>query len=508
MHKNLDDPKFFHSLELTSLRQIVGCSVVASIALWILLYNVSSRTQSRRGPVTDLPPVAAKSQEVSEGHNETAAPTSISGSTAKSAWKVSPKHIAAANADFHVETEDIKTTAWVGTSVGADWPQFNGVRRDNQSDDTGLLTEWPSEGPPLAWTAHGTGAGFSSVAVVRGVVYTMGNKGESEAIMALDAGTGEKIWSTPFTSASHLPHGEGPRSTPAVHAGRVVGLGATGELVCVSAPDGSILWQKNITQYGSAVPNWGYAESVLIDRDHYRVIITPGGENATIVAFDLVNGKELWKCLLAEKDRPSSASLAVADVGGIRQYVQFTHSGTVGVRAEDGEFLWRDNSASSGVDNCSSPLVAEEFVFTASAYGKGGSLIQLVPSGDSIQSQFKYHTERMCSHHGDMVIHDGLVFGSVDPSVLTCLELKTGEVKWKNRSIGKGAVTYADGHLYLRSEQGLVALVKATGEGYIESGQFDQPNRSDVSAWSHPVVAAGRLFLRDQDTLLCYELKE
>lgn len=247
---------------------------------------------------------------------------------------------------------------------------------------------------------------------------------------------------------------------------------------------------------------------MLIDRDNNRVIATPGGDKATFVAFDLETGKELWKCLLAGKDRPGYASPAWADLGGIRQYIQFTSGGTVGVRADDGKFLWRDDSASSGMANCSSPLVADEFVFSASGYGKGGSLVRLARSGESIQSQFVYHTEKMRSHHGDMVIHDGLIFGSDDPGVLTCLDLKTGDLKWKNRSVGKGAVTYADGHIYLRSENGPVALVKATGDSYIEAGQFDPPHRSSASAWSHPVVAAHRLFLRDQDALLCYGLKE
>lgn len=468
------------------LRRIIVYAVIVAVAVGGSLYFLSNQPLGNRNFVGPPSPVVPKAP-----------------------WEASENHTAAANADFRVETELVENVSWGGTPVGTDWPQFNGVRRDNRSDETGLLAEWPPEGPPLAWAAHGAGAGFSSVAVVQGVVYTMGNKGESEAIMALDAGTGEKIWSTPFTWASHPSNGEGPRCTPAVHAGRVVGLGAAGELVCVNALNGSIQWQKNIAQeYGGSVPGWGYCESVLIDRDLSYVIATPGGDKATLVAFDLASGKELWKCLLDGKDRPGYASPTFADLGGIRHYIQFTSGGTVGVRADNGKFLWRDDSASSGMANCSSPLVADDFVFSASGYGKGGSLVRLDKSGESIRSQFVYHTDNMRSHHGDMVIDNGLIFGSDDPGVLTCLDLKTGEVKWKNRSVGKGAVTYADGHIYLRSEQGPVALVKAAGESYVESGRFDQPHRSNMSAWSHPVVAAGRLFLRDQDALLCYQLKD
>lgn len=468
------------------LRRVAVYGVIILVAVGGTLYFLSDRPIGGRNRVGPASPVVPKTP-----------------------WKITDERQAAAQADYRVESERDLNMPWAGAPAGSDWPQFNGVRRDNRSDETGLLTEWPSEGPPLAWAAHGLGAGYSSVAVVLGIAYTMGNKGESEVLMAFDAGTGQNIWSTPFAWASKPANGEGPRCTPAVYAGRVVGLGATGELVCMSTLNGSIQWQKNLAQeYGASVPGWGYCESILIDQDQGRVIATPGGDKATFVAFDLTTGRELWKCLLDGKDRPGYASPAVADLGNIRQYIQFTSGGTVGVRADNGQFLWRDDSASSGMANCSSPLIIDEFVFSASGYGKGGSLVRLSSAGEHIDAQLVYHTPHMRSHHGDLVIHDGMIFGSDDPGVLTCLDLKTGELKWKDRSVGKGAVTYADGHIYLRGEQGPIALVKAAGEGYVEVGRFDQPHRSEVSAWSHPVVAAGCLFLRDQDVLLCYELRD
>lgn len=419
-------------------------------------------------------------------------------------WKPSAKQDAAANDGFRVDLGRKENAALAGTNIGTDWPQFNGALRDNRSAETGLLKSWPPDGPPLAWTAHGVGVGYSTVAVVNGVIYTMGNKGDSEAILALDAGTGEKLWSTPFAWASHPSNGDGPRSTPAVHEGRVFGLGANGDLVCVAAADGKIAWQKNIAKdYGASAPGWGYCESLLIDEQ--RLIATPGGDKATLVALKPDTGEELWRVLLDGKDRPGYASAAFAELGGVRQYVQFTSAGTVGVRADTGKFLWRDNSSANGSANCSSPLISGDLVFTASNYGTGGALVRISPQGNA---ELVYKTSNMMNHHGDMAIVDGLLFGSHDPGVLTCLELETGAVKWKNRSVGKGAVTYADGRIYLRSEQGPVALVEATGDGYHELGQFDQPRRSSSSAWAHPVVAAGRLFLRDADVLLCYDLRE
>ena len=215
----------------------------------------------------------------------------------------------------------------------------------------------------------------------------------------------------------------------------------------------------------------------------------------------------IWKSLLPGKDRASYASPVVAEVGGIRQYVQFTASGTVGVRADTGEFLWRDNSAANTTANCSSPQVAGNLVFTSSNYGTGGSLVKLSASHSTVKADLVYHTREMNSHHGDMVIVDGLLYGSSEPGILTCLELISGKVKWRSRSAGKGSITYADGRIYLRTEQGTVLLIEATGAGYRELGRFEQPKRSGSSAWSHPVVADGKLFLGDQDLLLCYELK-
>jgi outer membrane protein assembly factor BamB len=424
----------------------------------------------------------------------------------KEPWKPSPKFDTEANADFQVDAAQKDNVPLAGKNIGADWPQFNGPHRDNKSLEKDLSGRWAEGGPRLAWTSHGIGTGFSSVAVVQGVVYTMGNKGASETVIALDAGTGEKIWSTPVSWASHPSAGDGPRSTPSVGRGSVFGLGGNGDLACLDAKSGAIRWQTNIMkEFGGETPGWGVCESVLIDQN--RLICTPGGSKATLVALNPESGEVIWKALVPQKDRAGYASPAVAEVGGLRQYVQFTSSGTVGVRADNGDFLWRDDSASNGSANCSSPLVAGSFVFTSSSYGSGGSLVKLVANSSGVNAERVYHTHHMSVHHGDMVIVDGLLFGASDPGILTCLDLATGNVKWPSRAAGKGSITYADGRLYLRTEQGTMILVQAAGDGYHELGRFDQPNRSKSAAWAHPVVAAGRLFLRDQDLLLCYDLK-
>jgi outer membrane protein assembly factor BamB len=421
-------------------------------------------------------------------------------------WAPSAEFDAQANADFAIETARADNVPTAGKHVGADWPQFAGSHRDNRSRDTGLLPRWPAEGPPLAWISRGLGAGYSGVAVVDGVVYTMGNKGSSEAVIALDAGTGKKIWATPNAWASHPSQGDGPRSTPAVSRGKVYTLGARGDLACLDSGTGKVCWQTNLVEeFASQIPFYGVSESVLVDEG--RVICTPGGIGATLAAFNAQTGELVWKSIVPEHDHVAYASPIVVETGGVRQYVQFTAEGTVGVRADDGQFLWRDDSASNPQVNCSSPLAAGNLVFTSSDYGGGGSLVKLVASKSKIGVELVYHTRDMTSHHGGMVAIDGLLYGSSGPGILTCLDLATGKLKWKNHSVGKGSITYADGRIYLRSEQGAVALVEATGTGYHELGRFEQPQRSKSSAWPYPVVAEGKLFLRDQDVLLCYDLR-
>jgi len=422
------------------------------------------------------------------------------------AWTPSTKPNDEVSANFIVETDQKNNVALAGKHPGADWPQFNGARRDNKSDDTGLLKSWPKGGPRLLWTARGLGTGYSNVTVVDGVVYTMGDKGWREAVIALDCGTGQKIWATPFARATTNVSPPGPRGAPAVAGDVVCSLGACGDLVCLDASSGKTRWQKNILRdFRGHVPGWGICESVLIDQD--RVICTPGGQKATMVAFDAKTGNVLWLVLTPDTDRVGYASPAFTKVGGLRQYIQFTAKGTIGVSADDGRFLWRDNSAASGDANCSSPLAAGNFVFSASGYGTGGSLVKLSANQSGVTAERVYHTHAMQSHHGDMVIVDGFLYGSCDPGILTCIELATGKTKWRSRAVAKGSITYADGRLYFRTEAGTLVLVEANGEAYHEHGRFEQPKRTNASAWSHPVVAAGRLFLRDQDCLLCYDLK-
>ena len=391
-------------------------------------------------------------------------------------------------------------------AAAADFSGFRGPKRDNISTETGLLKQWPEGGPKLLWTAKGLGDGYSTVSVVGGRAYTMGaTKAGGEKVHAIDLAGGNIAWSTKISTAYGASSGNGPRGTPTVDGNRIYVQGLKGDVACLDL-DGKILWQKNVLKtFQGGRPGWSICESVLIDGE--KLICTPGGRGATMVALDKVTGDELWRSPVPGNPQAAYSSPIITTVGGVRQYVNFTRNAVIGVRAKDGAFLWKQSGSANGTANCSSPLAADNLVFSASGYGKGGALLQLTSTGGNTTAKQVYHTRDMKTHHGGMVLLKGFLFGFNDGGGLPCLELKTGKVKWRNRSVGKGAVTYADGHIYLRSEGGRVALVEAGTTKYVQKGTFAQPQRSGRPTWPHPVVADGKLFLRDQNVLLTFDIK-
>jgi outer membrane protein assembly factor BamB len=387
------------------------------------------------------------------------------------------------------------------------WTGFRGQLRDNISTETGLLKEWPEEGPELLWKSTGLGEGYSSVSIAEGTLYTMGNLDGKELIFALNLEDGEEIWTIPTGGkVFEESRGNGPRCTPTIDDYRVYGLGGNGDLICIDSISGNSLWSKNILDEFSAENiKWGISESVLIDGE--KLICTPGGKKGTIVALNKITGEVIWIGNVPGNPAAGYASPIRIEVDGFAQYVSFTSKGVVSVSAEDGKFLWKDDSSANKVANCSTPLYENGQLFYASGYGTGATLLDLNSSGKKVKSKVRYQTKDMKNHHGGMILLDGYVYGSNDPGILTCMDFKTGDVIWKNRSVGKGSLAYADGMLYLRSEKGPIALIEATSEGYKEKGKFDQPSRSGKPSWPHPVVFDGKLFIRDMDTLLCYQVK-
>lgn len=387
-----------------------------------------------------------------------------------------------------------------------DWPGWRGADRTNLCQETGLLAAWPEEGPRLLWRVDSLGDGYSAFSIVDGILYTMGNRDGNEQVIALDTSRrGAKKWATTIGPVRHEGAGyPGPRSTPTYDEGRLYTLGLNGDLVCLNAQDGKLLWRHDlVAEFGGQIPTWGYSESVLIDGP--LVICTPGGGRATLVALDKTSGSVIWQSPIG--DGAAYASAIVVRPLGIKQYIQFTAQGIVGVRADSGGFLWRYNAPANGTANISTPVSHENLVFDASGYGTGGGLVRLENEADQIVAKQIYFTKNMKNHHGGMVLVDGHLYGSNDPGLLTCLEFATGKVQWANRATGKCSVLYADGHIYARSEEGKISLVRASPKEFVLHGQFEQPDRSSQPSWTHPVINRGCLYLRDQGLLLCYQLR-
>jgi len=398
------------------------------------------------------------------------------------------------------------------------WPQFRGPNRGNISPDIGLLRRWPPGGPPLVWKTTGLGSGFSSVSIVDGRIYTQGHIGGAELVFALDEATGRKLWTVTIGPAERVAY-PGSRSTPTVDGDFLYLETVAGDVVCLDTRSTQVVWRRHLKEDFQGRPGcWGYAESPLVDGD--RVVVTPGGEQAALVALDRRSGRVIWQASVPTNERdnwkhsrdpyadPAVAaysSVIVTEVKGLRQYIQFMQQGVVGIRA-DGKFLWREDSSSCEYANCPTPIFHNSYVFSASGW-QGAALIRLISEDSEVSTRLVYANNAMRNWYGGFFLHDGYVYGCSN-EILMCMNFLTGEVAWKNRSVGMGSVVYADGHFIMRGDKGTVALVEATPDEYREKGRFDQPDRSDRPARTYPVVTGGRLYLRDEGVLLCYDVRE
>ena len=390
-----------------------------------------------------------------------------------------------------------------GQSASFDWPQWRGPDRSGLSKETGLLSQWPRSGPTVAWSAAMLGAGYGSIAVQGDRVYVQGMRNNQSVVSVLNRADGKVVWVRVLGPAGNNDRGPGPRSTPTIDGDRVYALSEIGDLACLRAADGMVIWQRNILkEFKGENPNWLLSESPLIDGDH--VIVTPGGRGAGVVALDKMSGKTVWVSKELS-DGAGYSSPIVADVGGVRTIMTFTADAGVGLRASDGKLMWRNSSASNGTANIATPVYSDGKVFFTSSYGAGGALLGLKASGNEVHAQEIYFTRDMRNHHGGVVLVNGYIYGYND-SILTCLEFASGKMVWRDRSVGKGAITYADGHLYILSEDNVVGLVEATPAGYREKGRFSIADQG-LPSWAHPVVSGGRLYIRNQGTLTSYDVR-
>ncbi len=399
------------------------------------------------------------------------------------------------------------TLALATTASALDWPQWRGPDRTDLSKETGLLKQWPAEGPKQVWIFKNAGQGYSGPSIVGGKFFTLGTRDGQEILLALDANTGKELWTHPLGSILGNGWGDGPRSTPSVDAGKVYALSGPGTLACVSDADGKEVWTTKMSDAGGKVPGWGYTESPLVDGA--QVVVTPGGGKGAVAAYDKMTGKLLWQ----SKDFTDGAqysSIVAATINGEKQYVQLTMQSIVGLSPKDGAVLWKQPFPGKTAV-IPTPIVKDNQIYVTAGYGAGCVALKIEP-GNMVS--VAYENKVMKNHHGGVILVGDHLYGHSDGNGWVCQDWKTGEQKWNEKGkLGKGAIGFADGMFYCLDEgSGTVALVEASPNGWNEKGRFKLDPQTTIRnpqgrIWTHPVIVNGRLYLRDQDLIYCYAVK-
>lgn len=402
--------------------------------------------------------------------------------------------------------------ACCASALALDWPQWRGPERNGLSKETGLLKQWPEEGPPLAWRVSGIGTGYSTPVVKGNRIYLLGNNGlDNEFVQALDDKDGSQVWSQKIGKVGNpdqKPPYPGARSTPTLDGDRMYAMGSDGDIVCLETANGHEVWRKSARgDFGGQPGTWAYAESPLVDGD--VVVCTPGGKDATIVALNKATGEVVWKAPLEKGDKAGYSSVVIATIGGVKQYLQFLEHGLVGVDAKTGAVLWQyDHTGEGSPANIPTPVVSGDLIYSA-AGRTGGGLVRIKAEGGKFEPEEVYFDGALPKAIGGTVLVGEYLYGTSE--ALMCIDFKKGgDPKWKEKSLGAASICYADGNLYLHGENGEVALVEANPEKYVEKGHFtptDMPDRGSSKAWAYPVVADSRLYIFDTGTLWCYDVK-
>jgi outer membrane protein assembly factor BamB len=395
----------------------------------------------------------------------------------------------------------------------ADFAQWRGPLRDGHSPETGLLQEWPEGGPKLVWQVGNVGGGYSTPAVVGDRIYLLGSDASEESVYALTTKDGSKVWTTKLGKLGHPqqnPSYPGARSTPTVDGQHLFVLGSDGDLVCLEIATGKEVWRKHLrTDFGGKHGEWAYAESPLVDGD--KVIVTPGGADATLLALNKRTGAVIWKCAVPGGSDASYSSVVAAEFSGVKQYVQFLATGLVGVDAQSGKLLWHfEKTAKGSPAVIITPLISDGMVYSG-AFRATSALVKPVLREGTFAVEEIYSGAKLPVGLGGVVKVGDYFYGSSSQSAL-CVEFKTGELKWEDRGIGPCSWLVAEGRIYLHAESGEVALLEPTPEGFRAKGRFTPPGLPTRAnpmekAWAYPVVAGGHLYIRDKESLWCYDVK-
>jgi outer membrane protein assembly factor BamB len=396
----------------------------------------------------------------------------------------------------------------LSVAAHAEWPQWRGANRDDISQEQNLLQEWPEGGPPRVWMFENAGVGYAGPAIVGDRLYTMGARGGKELLLVLDANTGKELDAVEIGDVLENNWGDGPRGTPTVDGKFIYALGAQGNLVCVEAATGDLQWKKTMQELGGAIPTWGFTESPLVYED--LVVCTPGGEEGAIAALDKKTGEVIWQT----KDVTTGAhysSLVVREGKNGPELVQLLADQIIGLNPKNGEVLW-SSPFPGKVAVIPTPIVKDNMVYVTAGYGVGCKMVEI---GDDGEATEVYENKVMKNHHGGVIQLGDHVYGFSDDVGWVCQELKTGERVWRDReSLKKGAIAYADNRFYcLGEDDGQVVLIEPSTEGWKEHGRFTLDPQTDQrkdagKIWTHPVINNGKLYLRDQNLIYCYDISE
>lgn len=413
---------------------------------------------------------------------------------------------------FLASIEKKSTVAIAGTGQ---WPAFRGPKADGISPDTGLLEEWPESGPKKVWVYDQAGMGYSGFSIVDGRLYTMGTRGDDVTIICLDAAAdGKEIWATAVSKDDgegyNAGWGNGPRSTPTYSDGFLYAIDPKGGVFCLDAATGKEVWKKHlVNDFKGQMGGWGFAASPLVDGE--QLVLAPGGTEAGMVALNKKTGETIWKAAELKPGKAEYATILVTEINGIRQYVKLFEKEVVGVAADDGHIVWT-SPWEGKVAVIPTPIVDGNEIYIASGYGIGCKLIRIDAEN---KASDVWQNKTMVNHHGGVIKVGDHLYGFSDAKGLICQDWKTGELVWneKGQFTLKGSVHAADGHLYaLNEDDGTLTLVEIDPSGYKQKGRFkldpQSPNRNPKGkVWTHPLVLDGRLYLRDQEYLVCYDVK-
>ncbi len=391
--------------------------------------------------------------------------------------------------------------------VQEDWPDWRGVRRDGISRQTGLSLDWTTAKPKRLWERD-LGIGYSSMTVVGDRLFTMGSEQDAEYVYCLDSSDGSTLWKVHSGTTFKNNYGHGPRSTPVVDGDRVFALGANGDLLCLSTDAGKVAWQTNILkQFGAKNIIWGVSTTPLVDG--HRLVVHVGGPGAAVVAFDKKTGKVIWKTHddVAGYSSPVRIDVPSGD-GLVPHLVVWCGKSLVGLKPEDGSVQWEHEWLTTDDMNIATPIFepTTRTLYVSASRGTGRcTAYRLTAAEGTVRCEEIYTNKLMKNHYNSCVLLDGHLYG-FDNNVMKCQELATGKVLWTDRTVGKGAVISAMGHLVVLGEKGAMALVEANPRAYVEKGRFQA--LSSKRAWTPPALARGKLYVRDLERITCIDIRQ